>query len=180
MIALEEIARICGSTGLTIEAHNTLGNGYIYEAGTEEQRKKYLPKLCSGEAFAALAITEPNAGSDVAAMETTAKLDGKEWVINGSKQFITSGDIAEVTIVMAKTDKNKGHKGISAFLVEKDTPGFRVGQLEDKLGLRGSRTAQLFFEDCKIPKENILGEKDKGFSWCHVSRNCTRSIRRKS
>ncbi|UCB58486.1 MAG: acyl-CoA dehydrogenase [Thermoplasmatales archaeon] len=163
MIALEEIARICGSTGLTVEAHNTLGNGYIYEAGTEEQRKKYLPKLCSGEAFAALAITEPNAGSDVAAMETTAKLDGKEWVINGSKQFITSGDIAEVTIVMAKTDKNKGHKGISAFLVEKDTPGFKVGQLEDKLGLRGSRTAQLFFEDCKIPKENILGEKDKGF-----------------
>lgn len=163
MIALEEIARICGSTGLTVEAHNTLGNGYLYEVGTEEQRKKYLPKLCSGEAFAALAITEPNAGSDVASMETTANLNGKEWVINGSKQFITSGDIAYVTIVMAKTDKTKGHQGISAFLVEKDTPGFKVGQLEDKLGVRGSRTAQLFFEDCKIPKENIIGEKDKGF-----------------
>jgi alkylation response protein AidB-like acyl-CoA dehydrogenase len=163
MIALEEISRVCGSTGLTIEAHNTLGNGYIYEVGSEEQRKKYLPKLTTGEAFAALAITEPNAGSDVASIETTAKLDDKEWVINGSKQFITSGDIAEVVIVMAKTDKDKGTKGITAFLVEKNSPGFKVGQLENKLGLRGSRTAQLFFEDCRIPKENILGEKDKGF-----------------
>jgi butyryl-CoA dehydrogenase len=163
MIALEEISRVCGSTGLTVEAHNTLGNGYLFEHGTEEQRKKYLPKLTTGEAFAALAITEPNAGSDVAGIETTAKLQGKEWIINGSKQFITTGDIAEVVIVIAKTDKEKGAKGITAFLVEKDTPGFKVGQLEDKLGLRGSRTAQLFFEDCKIPKENILGEKDKGF-----------------
>jgi butyryl-CoA dehydrogenase len=163
MIALEEVARICGSTGLTVEAHNTLGNGYLYEHGTDEQRKKYLPKLTTGEAFSALAITEPNAGSDVAGMQTTAELKGKEWVINGSKQFITTGDIAEVVIVMAKTDKEKGAKGISAFIVEKDTPGFKVGQLEDKLGLRGSRTAQLFFENCKIPKENILGEKDKGF-----------------
>jgi alkylation response protein AidB-like acyl-CoA dehydrogenase len=163
MIALEEVSRVCGSTGLTVEAHNTLGNGYLYEHGTEEQRKKYLPKLTTGEAFVALAITEPNAGSDVAGMETAAKLDDKEWVINGSKQFITSGDIAEVIIVMAKTDKEKGAKGITAFIVEKDTTGFKVGQLEDKLGLRGSRTAQLFFEDCRIPKENILGEKDKGF-----------------
>ena len=163
MIALEEVSRICGSTGLTVEAHNTLGNGYLYEHGTEEQRKKYLPKLTTGEGFAALAITEPNAGSDVAGMQTTAELEGKEWVINGSKQFITSGDIAEVVIVMAKTDKEKGAKGISAFIVEKDTLGFKVGQLEDKLGVRGTRTAQLFFEDCKVPKENILGEKDKGF-----------------
>jgi butyryl-CoA dehydrogenase len=163
MIALEEVARVCGSTGLTVEAHNTLGNGYLYEHGTEEQRKKYLPKLTTGEAFAALAITEPNAGSDVAGMETIAVLNSKEWVLNGSKQFITSGDIAEVVIVMAKTDKEKGAKGISAFIVEKDSPGFKVGQLEDKLGLRGTRTAQLFFEDCKIPKENLLGEKDKGF-----------------
>jgi butyryl-CoA dehydrogenase len=163
MIALEEVSRICGSTGLTVEAHNTLGNGYLYEHGTEEQRKKYLPKLTTGEGFAALAITEPNAGSDVAGMQTTAELKEKEWVINGSKQFITSGDIAEVVIVMAKTDKEKDAKGISSFIVEKDTPGFKVGQLEDKLGLRGTRTAQLFFENCKIPKENILGEKDKGF-----------------
>jgi len=163
MIALEEISRYCGSTGLTVEAHNTLGNGYIYEHGSEEQRKKYLPKYTTGENFSALAITEPNAGSDVAGLQTTAVLDKDEWVINGNKQFITTGDIAGVTIVMAKTDKDKGAKGISAILVEKDTKGFKVGQLEDKLGLRGSRTAELIFEDCRVPKENLLGEKNKGF-----------------
>ena len=163
MIALEEISRYCGSTGITAEAHNTLGVGYLYERGNEEQRKKYLPKYCSGEAIAALAITEPNAGSDVASMQTTAVKDGKEWVLNGPKQFITSGDIAGITIVMAKTDKSKGVKGISAFIVEKDTPGFKVGQLENKLGLRGSRTVELIFEDCRIPQENMLGEKDLGF-----------------
>ena len=163
MIALEEISRYCGSTGITVEAHNTLGIGYIYEAGSEEQRKKYLPNYTTGESFAALAITEPNAGSDVGGLQTTATLKGNEWVLNGTKQFITSGDIAGVTIVMAKTDKAKGTKGISAFLVEKDTPGYKVGQLEDKLGLRGSKTAELIFEDCKVPKENMLGEKDKGF-----------------
>ncbi len=163
MIALEEISRYCGSTGLTVEAHNTLGIGYLYERGTEEQRQKYLPKFTTGEMIAALAITEPNAGSDVASLQTTAVKDGTEWVLNGTKQFITSGDIAGITIVMAKTDKNKGVKGISAFIVEKDTPGFKVGQLEDKLGLRGSRTAELIFEDCRVPDENMLGEKDKGF-----------------
>ncbi|KYK33999.1 MAG: acyl-CoA dehydrogenase [Thermoplasmatales archaeon SG8-52-3] len=163
MIALEEISRYCGSTGLTVEAHNTLGCGYIYEHGSEEQRKKYLPNYTNGENFAALAITEPNAGSDVAGLQTTAVLNKDEWVINGTKQFITSGDIAGVTIVMAKTDKDKGAKGISAILVEKDTEGFKVGQLEDKLGLRGSRTAELIFEDCRVPKENLLGELNKGF-----------------
>jgi len=163
MIALEEISRFCGSTGLTAEAHNTLGIGYIYGVGSEEQRNKYLPKYTNGEGFVALAITEPNAGSDVAGLQTTAVLDGDEWVLNGTKQFITSGDIAGVTIVMAKTDKDKGAKGISAFLVEKDTKGFKVGQLEDKLGLRGCRTAELIFEDCRVPKENILGEENKGF-----------------
>ncbi|RLF33708.1 MAG: acyl-CoA dehydrogenase [Thermoplasmata archaeon] len=163
MIALEEISRVCGSTGLTIEAHNSLGIGHIYEHGSEEQRKKYLPRLTSGEAFASWALTEPNAGSDAASIQTTAVLDKDEWVINGTKQFITSGDIAEVVTVMAKTDKTKGAKGISAFIVEKDTPGFKVGQLEDKLGLRGSHTAELIFEDCRIPKENLLGEKNMGF-----------------
>jgi butyryl-CoA dehydrogenase len=163
MIALEEISRYCGSTGLTVEAHNTLGCGYIYEHGSEDQREKYLPKNMTGEGFVALAITEPNAGSDVAGLQTNAVLDKDEWVINGTKQFITSGDIASVTIVMAKTDKDKGAKGISAILVEKDTKGFKVGQLEDKLGLRGSRTAELIFEDCRVPKENLLGEKNKGF-----------------
>jgi len=163
MIALEEISRFCGSTGITVEAHNSLGTGHIYEMGSEEQRKKYLPKLTNGEELAAWALTEPNAGSDASATQTTAVLDGDEWVLNGTKQFITSGDIAWVTTVMAKTDKTKGAKGISAFIVERDTPGFKIGQLEDKLGLRGSHTAELIFEDCRIPKENLVGEKNMGF-----------------
>ncbi len=163
MIALEEISRFCGSTGLTVEAHNSLGIGHIYEHGTEEQRKKYLPKLCSGEGFAAWALTEPNAGSDAAATQTTAVLNGNEWVINGTKQFITTGDIADVVVVMSKTDKERGAKGISAILVEKDTKGFKIGQLENKLGLRGSRTAELIFENCHVPKDNLLGEKNLGF-----------------
>ena len=163
MIALEEISRYCGSTGITVEAHNSLGIGHIYEHGTDEQRKKYLPKLCSGEAYAAWALTEPNAGSDAASGQTTAVLEKDEWVINGTKQFITTGDIADVTTVMAMTDKSKGAKGISAIVVEKDKPGFKVGQLEDKLGLRGSHTAELIFEDCRVPKENLLGTKGNGF-----------------
>ena len=163
MIALEEISRFCGSTGITVEAHNSLGVGHIYERGTEEQRKKYLPKLCSGDEIAAWALTEPNAGSDASATQTTAVLDGDEWVLNGTKQFITSGDIAWITTIMAKTDKDKGARGISAFIVEKDTPGFKVGQLEDKLGLRGSHTAEIILEDCRIPKENLLDKQGMGF-----------------
>ncbi|HVP99975.1 MAG TPA: acyl-CoA dehydrogenase family protein, partial [Candidatus Thermoplasmatota archaeon] len=163
MIALEEISRVCGSTGITVEAHNSLGVGHIYEKGTEEQRKKYLPHLLHGEALAAWALTEPNAGSDAAGLQTTAVLDGDEWVLNGTKQFITSGDIAKVVTVMAKTDKTLGAKGISAFIVEKDTPGLSVGVLEDKLGLRGSKTAELILENCRVPKENLLGEKNLGF-----------------
>jgi butyryl-CoA dehydrogenase len=163
MIALEEISRVCGSTGITVEAHNSLGVGHIYEKGTEEQRKKYLPRLLDGEGIAAWALTEPNAGSDAASLQTTAVLQGDEWVINGTKQFITSGDIAKVVTVMAKTDKTLGAKGISAFIVEKDTPGFSVGVLEDKLGLRGSKTVELIFENCRVPKENLLGEKNLGF-----------------
>ncbi len=163
MIALEEISRVCGSTGITVEAHNSLGLGHIYEKGTEKQRKKYLPELTSGKAIAAWALTEPNAGSDASATQTNAVLDGNEWVINGTKQFITSGDIADVTTVMAMTDKSQGAKGISAFIVDKDTPGFKVGQLEDKLGLRGSHTSELIFDNCRIPKENLLGELGKGF-----------------
>jgi len=163
MIALEEISRVCGSTGITVEAHNSLGVGHIYEKGTEDQRKKYLPKLVRGEGFAAWALTEPNAGSDAASLQTTAILENDTWILNGTKQFITSGDIAAVTTVMAKTDKTLGAKGISAFIVEKDTPGFTVGVLENKLGLRGSHTAELIFEDCHIPKEQLLGEKNLGF-----------------
>ncbi|MEM0492754.1 MAG: acyl-CoA dehydrogenase [Candidatus Thermoplasmatota archaeon] len=163
MIALEEISRVSASTGIIIEAHNSLGVGHIYEKGTEAQRKKYIPRLVNGEALAAWALTEPNAGSDAASLQTTAILEGDEWVINGTKHFITSGDKAEVTVVMAKTDKNLGAKGISAFIVEKDTPGLTIGQLEDKLGLRGSSTAELIFNNCRIPKENLLGELNMGF-----------------
>jgi butyryl-CoA dehydrogenase len=163
MIALEEISRLCGSTGLNVEAHNSLGLGHIYEKGTEDQRKKYLPILTKGKEFAAWALTEPNAGSDASATHTTAVLKGNEWIINGTKQFITSGDIAKVTTVMAMTDKSKGARGISAFIVEKDTPGFNVGQIEDKVGLRGSHTAELIFDNCRIPKENLLGETGMGF-----------------
>ncbi|MEM0467313.1 MAG: acyl-CoA dehydrogenase [Candidatus Thermoplasmatota archaeon] len=163
MIALEEISRVCGSTGIIVEAHNSLGVGHIYEKGTEEQRKKYLPKLVTGKALAAWALTEPNAGSDAASLQTTAVLEGDEWVLNGTKQFITSGDKAAVITVMAKTDRSKGAKGISAFIVEQGTPGLKIGVLEDKLGLRGSSTAELILENCRIPKENLLGEKDMGF-----------------
>ncbi len=163
MLALEEIARVCGSTAITVEAHNSLGVGHIYEKGTEEQRRKYLPMLTSGEHIAAWALTEPNAGSDAASIQTTAILEGDEWVINGTKHFITSGSIASVVVVMAKTDKSKGAKGISAFIVEKGTPGLKYGVEEDKLGLRGSVTAELIFEDCRVPKENLLGELNMGF-----------------
>jgi len=163
MIALEEISRFCGSTGLNVEAHNSLGLGHIYEKGSEEQRKKYLPKLTNGEELAAWALTEPNAGSDASATQTTAVLEKDEWIINGTKQFITSGDTAWVTIVMARTDKDKGAKGISAFIVERGTKGFKVGQIEDKLGLRGSHTAEQIFENCRIPKENLIGDLGLGF-----------------
>jgi alkylation response protein AidB-like acyl-CoA dehydrogenase len=163
MIALEEISRFCGSTGLTVEAHNSLGVGHIYEKGTEQQRKKYLPKLLNGEGLAAWALTEPNAGSDASSLQTMAVLDGDEWVLNGTKQFITSGDLALVTTVMAKTDKTQGARGISAFIVEKNTPGLKVGQLEDKLGLRGSHTAELILEDCRIPRDNLLDKVGNGF-----------------
>lgn len=163
MIALEEISRACGSTGITVEAHNSLGLGHIYERGTDAQRKKYLPRLVTGEHFAAWALTEPSSGSDSAGMKTTAVQEGDHWVLNGSKQFITSGDIALVTTVMAKTDKTKGAKGISAFIVEKGTSGFTVGVTEDKLGLRGSHTVELHLDNVKVPKENLLGEKDLGF-----------------
>ncbi len=163
MIALEEIGRVCGSTGLTVEAHNTLGVGHIYERGNEEQRRKFLPNLLNGKGVAAWALTEPNAGSDAASLQTTAVLEGDEYVLNGSKQFITSGSVADVITVMAKTDKTKGAKGISAFIVEKGTDGLIYGGEEEKMGLRGSLTSQLVLEDCRVPKENLLDEPGMGF-----------------
>ncbi len=162
-IALEEIGKVCASTGLTVEAHNTLGVGHIYERGNEEQRRKYLPDLLNGKGLAAWALTEPNAGSDAASMQTTAVQEGDDWVLNGSKQFITSGSIAEVITVMAKTDKDKGAKGISAFIVEKGTPGLKYGGEEIKMGMRGTVTSQLVLEDCRVPVENMIGERGMGF-----------------
>ncbi|MFA5772110.1 MAG: acyl-CoA dehydrogenase [Thermoplasmata archaeon] len=162
-ITLEEIARVCGSTALTVEAHNTLGVGHIYEKGTEEQRRKYVPPAAKGEKIVAWALTEPGAGSDAGATQTKAVLNGNEWVLNGTKVFITSGHIAETAVVMASTDKSKGVKGISAFIVEKGTPGFSYGSQEDKLGLRGTVTSELVFENCRIPKGNLIGKEGFGF-----------------
>jgi len=163
-IATEEISRACGSHGLSYAAHVSLGSSPIYLFGTEEQKMKYLVPLARGEAFGALGLTEPEAGSDAGGMKTTAVLDGKEWVINGAKSLITNGPIAATVITVAKTDpRAPGAHGISTFIVETDGRGFKVGKEEDKFGLRGSPTSQLFFEDCRIPRENLLGKKGEGF-----------------
>lgn len=161
-IAVEEISRVSGSVGITLSAHTSLGLDLIYRFGTEEQKHKYLPSLAAGKGLAAFGLTEPEAGSDAAAVKTTAVLDGEQWVINGQKTFITSGSIADVVIVAAVTDKSAGSRGISNFIVEKDTPGFRPGRDEEKMGLKGSVTSQLFFEDCRVPKENLLGQPGEG------------------
>ncbi|WLR48892.1 acyl-CoA dehydrogenase [Halobacillus litoralis] len=163
VIAVEELSRVCASTGVTLSAHISLASWPIYKFGTEEQKQKYLTQLASGEALGAYALSEPGAGSDVSSMRTQAKLDGDHYVLNGSKVWITNGGVADIYVVFAKTDPNEGNRGISAFIVEKDTPGFTTGKKEKKLGIRSSPTTELIFEDCKIPKENLLGEKGKGF-----------------
>ncbi len=162
-IAVEEIGRACGSTGLSYAAHCSLGTKPIVMFGNEDQKKKYLPKLAKGEYIGCWALTEPGTGSDAAAQKTTAKKVGDHWVLNGTKQFITNATDAEVSIIMAMTDPEAGRKGISAFVVEKDTPGFYVSKVEKKLGMRGSPTASLTMEDCKIPAGNILGEPGEGY-----------------
>lgn len=162
-IAVEEIGRACGSTGLTYAAHCSLGTKPIVMFGTEAQKKKYLPKLATGEFIGCWALTEPGTGSDASAQKTTAKKDGNHWVLNGTKQFITNATDADVAIIMAMTDPSKGNKGISAFIVDKGTPGFFVSKVEKKLGMRGSPTASLTMEDCKIPAENIIGEVGEGY-----------------
>ncbi len=162
-MAVEELSRVCATTGVILSAHTSLCVAPILESGTEEQKMKYLPKLASGEWIGAFGLTEPNAGTDAAGQQTTAVLDGDEWVLNGSKIFITNGSYADVFIVIAMTDKSLGTKGISAFIVEKTTPGFSIGKKEKKMGIRGSATTELIFEDCRIPKENLLGQIGKGF-----------------
>ena len=163
-ITVEELSRVCASTGVTLSAHLSLGANPIYLFGTEEQKQKHLVPLALGEKMGAFGLTEPSAGSDAGGTKTTAVLDGEEWVINGSKIFITNGKEAETYIVFARTDKEaKKHHGISAFIVEKGSPGFSFGKKEEKMGIRSSLTYELVFENCRIPKENLLGEEGKGF-----------------
>ncbi|HID89069.1 MAG TPA: acyl-CoA dehydrogenase, partial [Anaerolineae bacterium] len=162
-IALEEIARVSGSMAITLDAHPSLCCEPIYLFGTEEQKRKYLVPLARGEKVGAFGLTEPQAGSDAGATRTRAVRDGDHWVINGQKCFITNGSIADVVVITAKTDPEKGTRGISAFIVEKGTPGFRPGRDEKKMGLKGSVTSELFFEDCRIPAENLLGRENEGF-----------------
>lgn len=163
IMAIEEISKVDASHGVIIQTHNALCCWPIFTYGTEEQKQKFLPRLLSGERLGAFGLTEPNAGTDAAGTQTKAYLDGDEWVLNGSKIFISGGGIAEVYIIMAMTDKSKGTKGISAFIVEKGTPGFTVPKHENKMGIRGSIAAELVFEDCRIPKENLLGKEGSGF-----------------
>lgn len=162
-MAVEELSRVCATTGVIVSAHTSLCLAPIYEHGTPEQRQKYLPRLCSGEWIGAFGLTEPNAGTDAAAQQTTAVLDGDDYILNGSKIFITNADYAHVYVVMAMTDKSQGTRGISAFIVEKDFPGFSIGKKEKKLGIRGSATCELIFENCRVPKENLLGKIGGGF-----------------
>jgi butyryl-CoA dehydrogenase len=163
-VATEEISRACGSHGLSYAAHISLGSSPIFLFGTEEQKKKYLIPLSRGESIGALGLTEPEAGSDAGSTKTTAVLDGTEWVINGAKSLITNGPVAQIFIIVAKTDpSSRGSRGISTFIMDADTPGFSVGKSEEKMGLKGSPTSQLFFEDCRIPRENLLGGEGEGF-----------------
>ncbi|MCX7884969.1 MAG: acyl-CoA dehydrogenase [Caloramator sp.] len=163
IMAVEELAKACATTSVVLSAHVSLCCWPIYAYGTDEQKNKYLPKLLKGEHLGAFALTEPNAGTDAASQQTTAKLEGDYYVLNGSKVFITNGGYADIFIVFAMTDKLKGTKGISAFIVEKGFEGFSIGKIEEKMGIRASSTAELIFKDCKVPKENLLGKEGMGF-----------------
>jgi alkylation response protein AidB-like acyl-CoA dehydrogenase len=163
IMAIEEISKVCATSGLLL-AVQELGSLPIKLAGTDAQKDQWLPKLASGEWLGAYGLTEPGSGSDSAGMRTTAVRDGDEWVINGGKRFITNAGVAHVYVVFAKTDADAGHKGISAFIVPGDAPGFTVGAYEKKMGIKGSTTGELFFDDCRIPAENILGEPGTGFT----------------
>ena len=162
-ICIEELSKVCGTTGVIVSAHTSLGCDPIKKFGTPEQKEKYLRPLISGEKLGAFGLTEPNAGTDASGQQTKAVLDGDEYVLNGSKIFITNGKEADTYIIFAMTDPSKGTRGISAFIVEKGTPGFTFGTKEKKMGLRGSSTYELIFTDCRIPKENLLGQEGRGF-----------------
>ncbi|WLR61690.1 acyl-CoA dehydrogenase [Guptibacillus hwajinpoensis] len=163
VIAVEELSRVCASTGVTLSAHTSLAGWQLNAFGTEEQKQKFLRPMAEGKLMGAYGLTEPGSGSDASGMKTTAKLDGDHYILNGSKIFITNGGEAEIYIVFAQTDKEKGHKGITAFIVEKGTPGFSMGKKEKKLGIRSSPTLEIIFEDCLVPVENRLGDEGQGF-----------------
>src|SRR6476659_9003144 len=163
VIAVEEISRACASTGIIMSSHNSLATWPIYTFGTRAQKDQYMHDMTSGRRLGAFALTEPAAGTDAAAGTCTATRDGDEYVLNGSKMFISNAPHAEIYIVFAKTDTTKGTRGISAFIVERDTPGFSVGEAEHKMGIRGSSTPPIYFTDCRIPKEALLGEEGEGF-----------------
>ena len=163
VVAMEEISRGCASVGVIMSVNNSLVCDPINTFGTEEQKKKYLTPLASGKKLGCFGLTEPEAGSDASAQKTTAVLQGDQWVINGKKNFITNGNVADYCVLMAMTDKGKGYKGISSFIVDTKTPGFSVGAVEKKLGIKASGTAELIMEDCRIPKENLLGQVGQGF-----------------
>lgn len=162
-MAVEELSKVCATTGVIVSAHTSLGANPIFEFGTEEQKQKFLVPLAKGEKLGAFGLTEANAGTDAANQQTTAVLDGDNYILNGSKIFITNAGYADIYIIMAMTDKSQGTRGISAFIVEADTPGFSIGKKEAKLGIRGSATCELIFENCVIPKENLLGKIGQGY-----------------
>src|SRR5699024_2677957 len=163
VIAVEELSRVCASTGVTLSAHVSLASWPIYQYGNEEQKQTFLRRLAEGSALGAYALSEPGAGSDVAGMKMTATKDGDDYILNGSKVWITNGEVADIYVVFAKTDPEAGHRGISGFIVEKGTEGFTFGKKEKKLGIRSSPTTELIFENCRIPKENLLGAEGDGF-----------------
>jgi butyryl-CoA dehydrogenase len=162
-IAVEEISRVCAATGIILAAHTSLGTNPIFLFGTDAQKKKYIPPLARGEAIGSFGLTEPEAGSDAGATKTWARRNGDDYVLSGTKVFVTSGRYANTLCVSARTAEGEGSKGISAFIVETKTPGFRVGTKENKLGIRGSDTSVIFFEECRVPRENLLAEEGDGF-----------------
>jgi butyryl-CoA dehydrogenase len=162
-IAVEELSRVCASTGVTLSAHTSLAGWPIYKFGSEGQKQKYLKPMAQGEKIGAYGLTEPGSGSDAGGMRTTARLDGDHYILNGSKIFITNGGIADIYVVFALTDPESRQKGTTAFIIESDFPGFSVGKKEKKLGIRSSPTTEIIFEDCRVPKENMLGKEGEGF-----------------
>jgi len=162
-IAVEELSKACGTTGVILSAHTSLCAGPLDMFGTLEQKNKYLIPIAKGEKLGAFGLTEPNAGTDASEQQTTATLDGDNYILNGSKIFITNAAVADLFIIFAMTDKSKGTRGITAFIVEKEFEGFSIGKIEDKLGIRASSTGELIFENCIVPKENMLGKEGRGF-----------------